>query len=276
MAGLHTPSTFTPTVEAYLPCVWSGWVPYACPVESSNEYDEGTAYQYDQDNPVRPAEEHADKNLSLRGYIRNTDGTIKRELVSYGSANPTQPPQLATLFSPSQVPALDGFYRVHQWQWAPSPDPGARSDPIATPPVTAMGLRTTPGETLYVPSSGYDIGGGMEVLVLFVDADSVALRYTRDDSSAPPGYTLHIDGICTDPSLLALYAQLDSASGSRYVFPNPSYHLPALPAGQPIGTARGTEVVVAIADTGAFQDSRSCHDWWQVRPDYGGSCPPHE
>ena len=264
------------TVEAYLPAVYSGWVPYACPTSSGNEYPGGIAYQYDRDDPVRPADEHADKNLELRGYTSSTDVTIRHELVDYASANPVQPPQLATLFSPYRVPVLDGFYWVHHWQWASSPDSGTRSGPISRPPVTALGLRTTPGETLHVPDSGYDIGAGMEVIVLFADDDTVALRYTRDDSSAPPGFTLHIDGICTDPNLLALYRQLDEAGGPRHVFPNPSYPLPALHAGQPVGTARGTEIVVAIADTGAFQDPRSCHDWWQVRPNYGGTCPPHE
>jgi hypothetical protein len=180
------------------------------------------------------------------------------------------------------VPALVGFYRVYNWNWADSPEPGTRGDPITDYPVTALGLQTTPGEVLHVPESDYNIGGGMQVLVLFADEDSVTLRYTRDDSSAPAGYTVHIDNICTDPNLLALYNALDDyPTGPRYVFVPPEnrpygYALPNLPAGEPFGTARGTEVVVAIADTGAFQDPRSCNDWWQVRPGYAGSCPPHE
>ncbi len=266
----------TPTVEVHLPAVFSAWYARACPITTTNQYDAGLAYQYDHDNPVRPAGEHADKNLSLRGITPNADSGIRRELVDYGSTDPTEPPQLATLFSPYRVPPLDGFYRVHDWQWSPSPDPGVPGDPVAAPPVTALGLRTTPGETLFVPISGYDIGHGMEVLVLFADQDSIALRYTREDSSAPPGFTLHIDGICTDPNLLALYAQLDDPGGPRYVYPNTSYDLPVLYAGQPLGTARGSQIIVAIADTGTFQDPRSCNEWWRIRPDYAGTCPPHE
>jgi len=266
----------TPTACAYLPLIAAS---YTCPITSTNQYSGGLAYQVDTDDPVRPAYDHADKNLGLRGYTPNTDPGLKRELVDYGSDDPTQPPQFATLFAPYRVPTLTNFYRVHDWNWAPSPDPGSRGDPITAYPVTALGLQTPPGETLHVPTSGYDIGGGMEVLVLFADADTVALRYTRHDSSAPPGYTVHVDNLCTDPNLLALYDALDDPAGPRYVYvpdedPPYSYDLPNLYAGQPLGTARGTEVVVAIADSGSFMDPRSCNEWWQVRPDYSGVCPP--
>jgi len=268
------------TQVVYLPLVMHQLPPtptqYACPASSSNQYGQGIAYQFDGDNPVRPAYAHADKNLALRGYTLNTDPGLLRELVNYGSDDPTQPPQFATLFTSNRVPALTSFSQVHNWSWAPSPAPGTRADPITSPKVAALGLRTIPGETLRVPASGYNIGGGMEVLVLFADNDTVALRYTREDSSASPGYTVHIDNICTDPNLLALYNQLDNPSGPRYVYPNSSYNLVNMPAGHPIGTARDTEIVVAISDSGAFQDPRSCNEWWQVRPGYSGACPPHD
>jgi len=273
---LTLPGDITPTAWVYLPFVCR----QGCPTTSINQYTAGTAYQYDTDNPVRPAYNHADKNLALRSYVLNTSPYIKRELVDYGTDDPNAP-QFATLFNPPRVPPLVNFYQVHHWAWAPSPDPGSRADPIASPPVTALGLQTTPGETLYVPESGYDISGGMEVIVLFADADSIALRYTREDSSAPPGYTLHLDNICTDPNLLALYNTLDNPGGPRYVYVPPqnrpySYSLPNLRAGQPLGVARGNEVVIAIADTGTFLDPRSCNDWWLTRPGYTGTCPPHE
>ena len=134
-------------------------------------------------------------------------------------------------------------------------------------------METSWGEALRVPRSGYSIGGepAMEVLVLYAEEDTVTLRYTRDDSSAPAGYTLHIDNICTDPNLLALYNQLDHANGPRHVYKPPeerpyAYLLPNLAESQRFGTARGTEIVVAIADTGSFQDPRSMNEWWQIRP----------
>ncbi len=245
-----------------------------CPTTSTNQYVAGTAYQYDQDDPVRPAYDHADKNLALRSYTPNTDPGLQRELVDYGSDDPTQPPQPATLFSPYRVPTLSTFYRVYDWNWAPSPEPGTRGSPITDWPVTALGMETTPGETLHTPTSGYEIGGGMEVIVLFADEDTVALKYARQDSAGAPGYTVHVDNICTDPNLLTLYDQLDAPDGPRYVFPNASYNLPTLYDSQPLGTARGTEIVVAIVDSGAFMDTRSCNEWWQIRPGYTGTCPP--
>jgi len=267
------PLALTPTAYVYLPLVSRG---YTCPTESSRQYESGWAAQYDADDPVRPAAAHADKNLALRGYAPNTGGGFRRELVDYGSDDDTRPPQIATLFEPHRVPELTEFYQVHHWNWAPSPEPGTRGDPIGNPPVTALGLSTTPGEALHVPVSGYDIGGGMEVLVLFADEDTIALRYTREDSSGSPGYTIHVDNICVDPNLLALYNQLDDPNGPRYVYPNPDgYLLPNLPAGKVFGTARVEEVVVAIVDTGVFMDTRSCNEWWQERPGYKGSCPPH-
>ncbi|MGD2048508.1 MAG: hypothetical protein PVH03_03395 [Chloroflexota bacterium] len=241
-----------------------------CPTSSNNSYSSGFALQYDKDDPVRPAYNHADKNLALRGYIANNDPNLIRDLRDYGSDDPTQPPQFATLFQPSRVPGFVGFYRVYDWNWAPSPDPGSRGTPAPNPEVTVMGLQTTPGEVLRVPTSGYDIGGGREVLVIFADEDTVALRYTREDSSGSAGYTVHIDKICTDPNLLARYNEDDDPDGPRYIYdpPSHSYDLPNLPAGKPIGVARGGEVIVAIVDSGTFQDPRSCKEWWQIRPGY--------
>lgn len=240
-----------------------------------HQYAGGTAFQYDNDNPVRPAYNHADKNIALRSYTANTDPGLKRELVDYGTGD-AKAPQLATLFSPHRVPELRTFYQVYSWNWAPSPAPGTRGEPITSPPVTAMGMSTTAGETLSVATSGYDIGSGFEVIVLFADEDTVTLKYTREDTAAT-GYTVHIDSICTDPNLLARYNELDDPNGPRYVYSagRPyTYDLPILAAGQPIGTARGDEIVVAIVDTGAIQDTRSCNEWWQVRPGYAGTCPP--
>ena len=263
--------------RAYLPVVLYSEPVYACPATSSHSYSSGTAHQLDTDDPVRPAYNHADKNLALRSYTPNTDPGLVRGLVDYGSDDPTQPPQIATLFQPAKVPPLVDFYRVYQWDWAPSPSPGTRAEPITNYPITALGLQTTPGESLYVPGSGYDIGGGMEVLVLFADADSITLHYTREDSAAP-GYTLHIDQICTDPNLLALYNANDDPGGPRYVYVPPAqrpyaYSLPNLAAGKYIGTALGDQVVVAIVDSGSFMDPRSCNEWWQIRPGYSGCSP---
>ncbi len=255
-----TPEIYTPPVTGL----------GTCPFTSTNEYSSGKVYQHDKDDPVRPAYHHADKNIELRGYTLNTDTSFERDLVDHGSDDPTQPPQFATLFESYRVPELTNFYRVHHWDWAPSPEPGQRLGPIEDWPVTALGLGTTPGETLHVPQSGYDLGGGIKAMVLFADDDTIALHYTREDSSAL-GYTVHIDNICTDPNLLALYEQRDDPDGPRYDYPNDHYNLPNLTADQPIGVAGSDEIVVAIVDTGAFMDPRSLNEWWQIRPDYSAA-----
>lgn len=275
-----TPSP-TPAARVYLPLALKAPPPYVCPTGSTNRYVGGEVQQVDGDDPVRPAALHADKNLALRSYTPNGDAGLRRELVNYGTDDPTQPPQFATLFDPYRVPPLSGFYRVHDWVWAASPAPGSRGDALMTWPTTALGLTVTPGETLRVPASAYDIGQGYEVIVLYADERRVALRYAREDSAGHPGYTVHVDGLCTDPNLLALYAQLDAPDGPRYVYRPPgqrpyTYPLPVLAAGQPIGVAREGEVVVAIVDTGSFMDPRSCNEWWQIRPGYAGTCPPYE
>jgi hypothetical protein len=249
---------------------------------SDNTYSAGEAYQFDRDDPVRPAETHADKNLEMRSYTLNTDPGLLRDLIDAGFGDDPMPPQLATLFRPYRVPAVSDLYQVHQWAWEDSPDPGSRAEPIDNPPVTALGMRTTPGEVLQVPVSGYNIGGlpeTMEVLILYADADTIALRYTREDSSGSAGYTIHVDNLCVDPNLLALYESLDDPDGPRYVYvplDQRPYHydLPNLPEGHPIGVARDEEIVVSIVDSGTFMEPRLCHDWWEIRPGYGDDCTP--
>jgi hypothetical protein len=256
---------------AYLPIVLNP-PEFTCATTSANQYASGPVSQYDTDNPVRPADEHADKNIELRGYIVNDDPTLVRELIDYGSGDPTQPPQFATLFSPYQVPPFADFHQVHQWNWAPSPQPGTRGTLITDYPTTAVSFTLSPGTNLHTPVSGYDIGAGMEVIVLFADADTITLHYTREDSAAV-GYTIHIDQICTDPTLLNLYNSLDDPDGPRYDYPSSGYSLPTLPAGKAFGTTSMQNMVVAIVDTGAFLDPRSCNEWWKIRSGYSGSCP---
>lgn len=262
------------TPFAYLPLVRA---PESCPEESNNLYQAGTAFQYDLDDPVRPGALHADKNIALRGYTQNLSLGLRYDLVDYGSNTEVQPPQLATLFQPARVPAFSGLYQVYNWIWAPSPATGGPGTIISTPPVTALLLEAEPGENVYIPASGFDIGAGKEVIVLYADEDTIALRYTREDSSGSPGYTLHIDGFCTDPNLIALYQALDNPAGPRYDYVPPanrpySYDLPALAAGEATGKTLDGRLFIAISDTGAFQDPRSCQDWWQIRPGYGNGC----
>ncbi len=196
----------------------------------------------------RPAEMHADLNLALRGY-RPVEAY--RGLVDYSGGHDPNAPQLPGLFADNRTAVFRAVYQVYDWDWACN----CRGAPITQPSVTLAGLAVTPGETIHVPESGYTIGSGYEVLVLYASPERITLKYTRDDNVVH-GYTLHVEGICVDPDLLALYRFWNQAGRSR---------LPALRAGQAFGRARGVEIGVAIRDSGSFMDPRSRKDWWQGR-----------
>ena len=80
------------------------------------------------------------------------------------------------------------------------------------------------------------------------------LHIGREDEF--PGYVIHIEDVCTDPELLALYRQLHAAGRGE---------LPALRGHQPFGVALGNEIKIAVRDTGSFMDPRARNDWWQGR-----------
>jgi hypothetical protein len=195
----------------------------------------------------RPAEQHGDLNLALRGY-ELTDAY--KGLVDYGGETDPNAPQLPGLFAADLVPAFSDVYQVHHWDWGCN----CRGPVITKPEVTLAGMEVEPGETIHVPASGYDIGG-YQVLVLYASEERITLKYTREDNVVY-GYTLHVENVCVEPRLLALYQSWND-QGREY--------LPALRAGQAFGRARGDEIGVAIRDTGAFQDPRSRKDWWKGR-----------
>ena len=237
------------------------WVPIACRVPSPTQtpvpvcqpipgasYSSTQAGGYPSGDP--PAELHPDLNLSMRGWVENT--TASRTLVDYNGDTDPDAPRLQDLFANRRAPVLPAVYRVYDWNWASN----TRGALLNRFPVTLAGLAATPGETVHVPSSGYNIGGiGMdyEVLVLYADEDSITLKYTREDNVIH-GYTLHLEGLCVEPSLLARY-QANNAAGRAV--------LPGLVERQEVGRARGSEIQVAIRDNGTFMDPRSRKDWWQ-------------
>lgn len=196
----------------------------------------------------RPAAAHADLNLALRGYSP-TSGELG--LVAYNGRSDPGAPQLAGLFGDRRTPVFRTVQRVYDWNWAGN----CRGDAIAWPPVTLAKLATTPGEIIALPGCTYGIGDGYMALVLYASPERLTLKYTREDNVVR-GYTLHLDGLCVEPSLLALYQSLNSAGRGM---------LPALRSGQALGRARDTAIGVAIRDAGSFMDPRSRKDWWQGR-----------
>ncbi|GAB4542079.1 MAG: hypothetical protein Kow0063_33590 [Anaerolineae bacterium] len=196
----------------------------------------------------RPAAEHADLNLALRGYELTN---AFKGLVDYGSGGDPGAPQLPGLFADNRTGVFTNVYQVYDWNWGCN----CRGDLLTNWPVTLAGLATTPDETIHVPDSGYSIGSGYEVLVLYASAERITLKYTRDDNVVQ-GYTLHVEDVCVEPRLLALYQAANSAGRGQ---------LPALRAGQAFGRAMGGQVGVAIRDNGTFMDPRSRNDWWRGR-----------
>ncbi len=196
----------------------------------------------------RPAALHADLNLALRGYA---PALTFLGLVDYGGHADPDAPQLPSLFADGRTPMFVASYRVYDWDWACN----CRGAPIGYPDVTLLGMRTTPGETIHVPDSGRTVGSGYEAFVLYAGAERITLKYTREDNVVL-GYTIHLEGVCVEPRLLALYQMWDAAGRGQ---------LPVLRAGQTIGRARGSEIRVAIRDAGSFLDPRSRKDWWQGR-----------
>ncbi len=200
----------------------------------------------------RPAEKHADLNLALRGYVPTTG---YRGLIDIGGPVDPYAPQLPGLFSDNRTGIFTSLSRVYDWDW----ECNCRGPLLTDPEVTLAGLGVSPGEVIRVPRSGYDIGrllpSGHSVMVLYASADRLTLKYTREDNVVQ-GYTLHLENVCVEPRLLALYQQSNSAGRAL---------LPGLYAGQGLARARTTEVGVAIRDWGTFLDPRSRKDWWQGR-----------
>ncbi len=188
----------------------------------------------------------AELNLAVRGY-----GTIDVTpgLVDYTGPFDEGAPQLYRIFSDERIPSWVGGYRVYDWDSSCNCRGAATSDP----PVTLAGLAVTVGEILRLPRSGYYIAQDYQALVLYADTDRITLNYTRE-ASPVRGYTLYLEGIAVDSSLVSLYQKMDSAGRTG---------LPAIQAGQGLGRARGTEVKIAIRDAGSFMDPRSRKDWWR-------------
>jgi hypothetical protein len=211
----------------------------------------------------RPGPQHADLNLALRGY---SETDAPKPLVSYNGGTDPDAPQLAGLFdpepNPTESPIISAVFRVNRWEWTGSyPDPGHVGTPITDWPVTLIELPAEFGTPLYIPERGPELyTGGYKAMVLYAEERRITLNYTRDDTVAN-GYTVHLENLCVDPNLLALYrAQTDGMGWHT------TGGLPALKNNQRIGTAFVGGVRVAIRDRGTFMDPRSGKDWWVGYP----------
>jgi len=208
-----------------------------CPSTSTESYDSiGTSGA-----KISNAASDKDINLSLRGYASTN---AEKALIHIdGAVDSTRPPQLAQVFAAVRAPAIVGTYRVNE----------TNGSPIQNPEVTMIGLSATPGEVVTVPDSGYSIGSGKEVMVVYADASRVTLHYMVEDGIVR-GYVIHVEDFCADPKLVQKYNELNTGGRGS---------LPGLPAGKKLGVAKSGELKVVIRDTGTFMDPRGKKNWWQ-------------
>ncbi|MEO0260659.1 MAG: hypothetical protein ABIM77_07975 [candidate division WOR-3 bacterium] len=263
VADSPTPSAVCPADTnhfVYLPLVFKA--PDACEPIPETEYNVVLSVN-DLYDPTKPSpENNPDYRLSLLGYY---PVDRYKGLVNYGPTNDSKAPKFTTLFEGQPTPPILNTYQANGWDWD-------NHQPISGTPhgfeVTVIGLQSSPKAIVRVPDSGYVIGwdcgdGGCDAMVIYASRWEISLKYTREDrvSYPPPqkaGFTVHIVGICVEPSLRALYEQMNAQG---------RYYLPAVRGGQPIGRAWGGEIAVAIRDDGPFMDPRDCDSFWK------GYCP---
>lgn len=251
-SGLVYSQEITPgevmTTYVYLPLI-ARPEPPACPISSPESY---SLLSIDGDPADHPDYLHGDLNLGQRGY---TPTVAYLGLVDYSGSTDPDAPYLGTLFVPGGFPGISTVYQVRNWDWSCG-EHGCPTDLVTNPAVTLAGLITVPGQPIYVPERGSEIWPGYIVMVLYAEEQRITLNYTRRDTVAF-GYTIHLENLCVDPNLLALYrAQTDS--GGWHV----TGRLPGLRHQQPVGTALDPEMRVATRDRGSFLDPRSRKDWW--------------
>lgn len=124
-------------------------------------------------------------------------------------------------------------------------------------------IPTDAGSAVKVPSTGYDIGGGYEAMVVFAAADRVTLHVGRHEyfvgsgqnncngGPCSGGYWIYVKGICVDKQILQAYDGVKAAQQSAGADKNP-IQLPMVKPGQILGNATGTSVVVGVRDNGPF------------------------
>lgn len=188
-----------------------------------------------------------DMNLAYRGYARED---AARSLVKLGPVWDKKAPQFPGMFADRRTPRMSNTYQRYRWD----SDCDCRKDTYSPYDTTVLGLVVKPGETIYTPDSGYDIGSGYEYQVMYAGDTGITLYIGRDDDFH--GYVVHIEDVCVDPDLLKLYRKLHQAGRKS---------LPVLRGHQPFGAAFDDEITVAVRDSGHFLDPRSRNDWWQGR-----------
>ena len=229
----------------------------ACPNSSDAQFD---AIPVAGPPTDRPAQVHADLNLSVRGY---TSLSQPLTLVDIDGNTDADAPQLGNVSDgiASPGPLFVEAFQVNDWDWACQGDAGepwagngCRGSAITDPAVTLIALGTEPGSPVRTPSRDAEIyGGGYVALALYAEEKRLTLVYTREDSAAF-GYVIHLESFCVDPALVEAYRSQNAEGRSQ---------LPGLRSLERVGIAGVTPLKVAVRDSGSFLDPRSRKDWWK-------------
>jgi len=205
---------------------------------STNQYD---LIPIEGGRESRPPAEHGDLNLKLRDP---QPADFEATLVDIpGSGIDPDAPKLSAIFKPD----FTQTYAIHDWDWGSNSTGNLLNDGSAV----LVGIKTTPGETIFIPQTDRDIYDGKYVaVVLYASEDQLTFLYARA-GSVVKGYTVHYLGLQTDPNLVKLF---EESEGSE---------LPGLTLDTPVGVAAGEELIVAMRDNGTFLDARSKRDWWE-------------
>lgn len=215
----------------------SAGIPASAVITSENNY---ALIPLEGKREGKPAAEHGDLNLALRDP-QPVDGDLLLLDIPKAGID-ADGPKLSALFEPN----FRTIYTIHNWDWTCD----CKGELLQTEYLTLAGVVTTPGTPLYIPPREQDIyGGAYYAVVLYASEDSLTFSYSRS-GSVVEGYTIHYQGLQTDPNLIALFQQ------------SPEDELPGLTLDTPVGTATD-ELVVAIRDRGTFLDVRSKRDWWE-------------
>lgn len=205
-------------------------------VTSSNEYE---LIAIEGERESRPPAEHGDLNLKLRD-VEPLDVDAKLVEIDGSGVDPDAP-NLGKIFKPE----FTGVYGIHNWDWATN----GPSDFVDDGSAVLVGIKTNPGDPIYIPPKKQDIfGGKFYATLLYASEDQVTFLYDRK-GNVVKGYTVHYLGLQTDPNLIKLFNQ---SEGSE---------LPGLTLDTPVGIATD-ELIVAVRDNGTFLDARSEKDWW--------------
>jgi outer membrane biosynthesis protein TonB len=207
------------------------------PATSSNTYN---LIPLEGQRESRPPEEHGDLNLKLRDPQSIEVDLSLQDLP--GSGVDPNAPNFSKIFKPEFTRA----YTVHDWDWGCN----CKGKLLQEEHLVLLGLKTTPGQPVFIPPKEGDIyGGNYYATVLYASEDSLTFLYARA-GSVVKGYTIHYLGLHTDPNLVAKFRE---SKGNE---------LPGLTLDTPVGVA-GDELIVAIRDNGKFLDMRSKRDWWE-------------